>query len=139
MGTFSCNKHLNFKENMWKPKLKVCLINFLVYSLCTFLLYLCFHWQALHRQDFGPTAIGYVYKQEGENSGLSPFIVSLPDPLRFELQVTVQPNDIGEDHIVSVGIMSGNHKYQNGYFLFEQSGNEINNITHNKFICLLNN
>lgn len=53
---------------MWKLKLKVCLINFLVYSLCTFLLYLCFHWQALHRQDFGPTAIGYVYKQEGGNT-----------------------------------------------------------------------
>lgn len=49
MGIFSCNKHLNFKENMWKLKLKVCLINFLAYGLCTFFLYLCFHWQALHR------------------------------------------------------------------------------------------
>lgn len=39
MGIFSYNKHLNFKENMWKLKLKVCLINFLAYSLCTFLLY----------------------------------------------------------------------------------------------------
>lgn len=92
---------------MWKLKLKVCLINFLVYSLCTFLLYLCFHRQALHRRDFGPTDIGYMYKPEGENSGFSPSIVSLPEPLRLELQVTVQPNDIVEDHIVSVGIKEG--------------------------------
>lgn len=49
MGIFSYNKHLNFKENMWKLKLKVCLINFLAYSLCTFLLYLCFQRQALYR------------------------------------------------------------------------------------------
>lgn len=34
---------------MWKLKLKVCLINFLAYGLCTFFLYLCFHWQALHK------------------------------------------------------------------------------------------
>lgn len=81
MGIFSYNKHLNFKENMWKLKLKVCLINFLAYSLCTFLLYLCFQRQALYRRDFGFTAIGYMYKQKGENSGFSPSIVSLPDPL----------------------------------------------------------
>ena len=80
MGIFSYNKHLNFKENMWKLKLKVCLINFLAYSLCTFLLYLCFQRQALYRRDFGFTAIGYMYKQKGENSGFSPSIVSLPDP-----------------------------------------------------------
>lgn len=41
-----------------------------------------------------------------------------------QLQITVQPNDTGEDRTVSVGIMSGNQKYQNVYFLFEQSGME---------------
>lgn len=85
MGIFSYNKHLKFKENMWKLKLKVCLINSLAYSLCTFFLCLCFHKKAPYRQDFGPTAIDYMYKLEGENSGFSPSVVSLPDPFRFEL------------------------------------------------------
>lgn len=75
---------------MWKLKLKVCLINFLAYSLCTFLLYLCFHRQALHRQDFGPTAIGYTYKPGGENSGFSPSVVSLPDPLSAEMNYSTK-------------------------------------------------
>ncbi len=90
MGIFSYNKHLNFKENMWKLKLKVCLINFLAYSLCTFLLYLCFQRQALYRRDFGFTAIGYVYKQKGENSGFSPSIVSLPDPLSCKMNYSTK-------------------------------------------------
>lgn len=38
------------------------------------------------------------------------------------LQFTTQPNDTGKDRVVSGGIMSGNHKYRNGYFVFEQSG-----------------
>lgn len=85
MSIFSCNKRLNFKENMWKLKLKVCLINFLAYSLCTFLLCLRFHKKTPYRQDFGPTAIDYMYKLEGENSSFSLSVISLPDPFRFEL------------------------------------------------------
>lgn len=81
----ACNKHVNFKEGMWKLKLKVCLINFLAYSFCILFLYLCFHKKAPYRQDFGPTAIDYMYKLEGENSGFSPSAASLPEPLPFRL------------------------------------------------------
>lgn len=75
---------------MWKLKLKACLTNFLVYSLCTFLPYLCFHGQALHRKDCGPIGIGYMYKQKGKNSGFSPSIVSLPDPLSGKMNYSTK-------------------------------------------------